>query len=314
MRTSTHQLATAALASFVAIGLAASVLASSSAHAGVSVVTTTSDLGAIAMEVGGSDVSVTVLAPADADPHYVDPRPSYLVPLSRADLVIHNGLGLEEGWLPKLLLNARNGKILPGAAGHLDASSCGFTLLEQPHGKLDRAQGDIHGGGNPHYTTDPRVARYIAATVRDTLSSLDPDNSAGYASRYETFAKALETFAVAQRKRFDALPPERRLLVTFHRSWPYLIDWLGLTVIAEVEPKPGVSPSPGHTAKVVKALRKRAVKAVLQERHYPRKTSETVARLGGATLVAVSGQTPSGSTYLDHLKALTDALYSALSK
>ncbi len=132
--------------------LALPLISEGVAAAEIKIVATLPDLAALAAEVGGERVAVTALARPTEDPHYVDPKPSLLLPLSRADLVILNGLELEVGWLPPLLVNARNGAIQPGGPGYLDASTLVATKLQVPAGRIDRAQGDIHPGGNPHFT------------------------------------------------------------------------------------------------------------------------------------------------------------------
>src|SRR5436189_3381941 len=165
----------------------------------LNVVTTTEDSGAIAREIGGDKVSVTALAKGYQDPHFVDPKPSFILAVSRADLLIVIGRELEIGWLPPLINSSRNAKIQPSGRGYLDAST-NVKILEIPTGQITRAMGDVHPSGNPHYWLDPDNGRKMAAAIRDKLSELSPADKAYFAQRYGDFDKRL---AEAQ-KRWDA--------------------------------------------------------------------------------------------------------------
>lgn len=277
----------------------------SSALAGPRVVATVPDLGAIAREVGGDGVDVTVLARPTEDPHFVDPRPSHALALSRADLVVVNGMGLEDGWLPTLLTGARNARIQPGAPGHLDASTV-ITPKQRPSGPIDRSMGDVHAQGNPHYTLDPRNAPPIARAVAERLAAVDPAGADGYRRRAEAFAAAIEAAVARWEQRAASL--RGAPVVQYHRSFVYLTDWLGLDVVAEIEPKPGIAPTPRHVLGVVRDARAREVKHVLVEGWYPATAARRVAEEAGARLVVVPGQTPEGQTYAAHVEAVVDLL------
>lgn len=283
------------------------------AAAKLRVVASLPTLGALARDVGGDDVEVEVLSSARQDPHYVDPRPDLIVKLSQADLLVQNGLELEIGWLPKLLVGARNDRIQPGAPGHFDASTL-VTPLEVPTGRLDRAMGDIHPGGNPHFLFDPRAVAAVARGLGARLATLDPPNAAAHAARAEAVAGKLEALAREERARFDALTPTQRRIVVYHRSFPYLLDWLGLSSVAEVEPRPGISPDPGHVAKVLGTLRSSGARAVLQESFYPSKTSQTLAQLAGVKLIVVPGGADfgAGQTTEAWLRAISQEVLRAL--
>lgn len=282
------------------------------ARAELQVVATLPDLAALAREVGGDRVTVTALVPPDADAHYLDPRPSLLVPLSKADLLVTAGLELEAGWLPPLVVSSRNAAIQPGGDGHLDASTV-IHRLGVPT-TVDRAQGDIHPGGNPHYTVDPRAARQIVAALAERMAALDPPHAAAYRHSAKHLDQRLARFAEAQRVRFAALPAPKRRLVTYHASMIYLFDWLGLTEAITIEPRPGVAPTPAHVAHVLEAIKSQSLGVITQESYYPTKTSQTLARLSGATLVVLPSGAPADTAYLTHLRGITDALYAALSR
>ena len=283
------------------------------AAAAVRVVATLGDLGAIAHEVGGADATVTVLAAAGVDPHRVDPRPNLILPLHSADLLLVNGLGLEDAWLAPLLVAARNGRIQRGGPGYFDTATA-VRLLEVG-GAVDRSQGDVHPGGNPHHTFDPRNGARIARALADRLAAIDPAHAAGFRSRAKGLADRLDAFAASWRGRFGQLAAPLRQLVTYHKSLTYLEDWLGLDEIATVEPRPGIPPDPGHITQILQRLRATGTHLIVQEEYHPRRTSETLARLVGARLITLHGATrcDAGESYLDHLRHVAEDLVAAAS-
>jgi zinc/manganese transport system substrate-binding protein len=295
--------------------LLASILASlpSAAVADIEVVATLPDLAAIAAEVGGERVRVTSLATSTEDPHYVDARPNLMLPLNRADLLIVNGLDLEIGWLPALQVGARNGAIQTGAEGYLDASAT-VQRLEIPDAKIDRAMGDVHPGGNPHFAFDPRAGVRIARAVADRLAALDPAHREYYLANAERLVRELRAVARKERERFLALPPEKRKVVSYHRSMTYLLDWLQLEEIINVEPRPGIAPDPRHVARVLEIMRAEGAHVILQEEHYPQSTSRTLARLTGGRLVVIHTATrfSKGERYVEHIRHLAQSIYDAL--
>lgn len=293
--------------------LALGLILSSPARADLRVVTTLPSLAALAKEIGGAHVTVHAMASPREDPHYVDAKPSHLVTLSRADLLIVNGLELEVGWLPGLQTAARNPRIQVGAAGYLDASTF-VPLLETPTARIDRSMGDIHPGGNPHFLFDARAAAAVGRGIAERLAALDPEQAATYRAAGEKTTAALLAFAKAEHERFAQLPAEKRRVIAYHRSLSYLLDWLGISASLEVEPKPGIPPNPGHVATVLKTMKATGVHVVLQEAFYPKKTSRTLTRLVGGRLVVFPGGVDfaRGETYLAHLQGITQEVYDAL--
>lgn len=283
---------------------------STPAQARLDVVTTLPDLAALAREVGGDAVQVTALVATTQDPHYVDPRPSYVLALNQAALVVVNGLELESAWLDPLLLQARNPAILKGGSGYVDASTA-VARLEVP-ASIDRSQGDIHPGGNPHYLFDPRAGAAVAGLLAQRFAAADPAQAAGYAERGQALQKRLLTLAAAQRARFDTLPAERRRVVVYHQSLTYLFDWLGLQQVITVEPKPGISPDPAHTAKVLQAMKAGTIKVILQEAFYPAKISETLTKLVGGQVVRLAGGAREDETYEVRIATLAETIHAAL--
>jgi len=297
---------------FAVAVLIMAALTRSQAFAAVKVVTTTEDLASLAREVGGDKVQVDALAKGYQDPHFVDPKPSFILQVSRADLLIAVGRELEIGWLPPLISSGRNAKIQPGAAGYLDASQ-NVKILEIPTGQITRAMGDVHPSGNPHYWLDPDNGRKIAQSIRDKLSELSPNDKAYFAQRYADFDKRL---AEAQKK-WDATmaPYKGTKLVTYHRSWPNFMERFGLNVIGYVEPKPGIPPSPSHTLDLIGEMKNQDVKLIVVEPYFDLKTPQAIAnQVGGKVLVLAPsvGGTKEASDYIQLFEYDVNLLASTL--
>ena len=261
----------------IALALAAAPLA-----AAVHVVTSLQDFASIADAVGGKRVETFALAKGYQDPHFVEPKPSFVLKLSRADLLIVAGLELEVGYLPPLIDQSRNDKIRPGAAGYLDASN-GCDILEKPTGTVTRAMGDVHPFGNPHYWLDPDNGRVIARAIAAKLSELDPSGAA----EYKTNLAAFEGRLAEGEKRWDAAlgPYAGMELVTYHNSWPNFLKRFKLTAAGYIEPKPGIPPSPAHTVELINMMTAKKIPVILMEPYFDTKTPKSVSDKTGATLV-----------------------------
>jgi ABC-type Zn uptake system ZnuABC Zn-binding protein ZnuA len=267
----------------LAFSILAAVAASRPAAAAVQVVATTADLGSLAQEIGGDRVTVTALAKGYQDPHFVDPKPSFILAVSKADLLIVVGRELEIGWLPPLINSGRNAKIQPGGRGYLDAS-LNVKILEIPTGQITRAMGDVHPSGNPHYWLEPDNGRRIAQAIRDKLSELSSADRAYFAQRYDDFNARL----AEGEKRWTAsmAPYKGTKIVTYHRSWPNFMERFGLDVIGYVEPKPGVPPSPTHTLELTAEMKRQGAKLIIVEPYFDLKTAQSIAnQVGGKVLV-----------------------------
>jgi zinc/manganese transport system substrate-binding protein len=247
------------------------------------VITTTEDLAALVREVGGDKVSVESLARGYQDPHFVEPKPSFILKLHDADLLVVIGRELEIGWLPPLLTQSRNAKIQVGSPGYLDAS-LGVRILDIPTGQITRAMGDVHPTGNPHYWLDPDNGRIIARSIAAALSRIAPADKAYFDQRYADFDRRLT--AAQQRWAAAMAPYKGTKVVTYHRSWPNFTERFGLDVIGYVEPKPGIPPSPSHTIQLIAEMKRQNVKLILVEPYFDTKTPESIARgVGGKVLV-----------------------------
>ena len=301
----------------VLVGALASAVA---AHARpLRVATTTPNLGSIARAVGGEEVEVTTFARGGQDPHFVEPRPSFIRVLSRTDLFVMVGLQLELGWVPPLLRNARNARIQPGGVGALDASE-GIPLLGVATGVVDRSQGDVHAAGNPHYLTDPVNGIRVARAIRDKLVVLRPEGEATFRANATAFEAAVTQHlfgpeAVAEHgaavlaeaalaNRSDELVPEDRLggwlgrmrphrgatAIADHNIWPYFAKRFGFEVIGFLEPFPGIAPTTRHLGEVAEQMKAAGTSVILSAAYFHPRYAEKVASATGASVVFMADQ------------------------
>jgi ABC-type Zn uptake system ZnuABC Zn-binding protein ZnuA len=254
------------------------------ARAAVNVMTATEDLADLTRQVGGERVKVESIARGYQDPHFVEAKPSFILKLAKADLLVVVGRELEIGWLPPLIQQSRNAKIQPGAEGYFDASLTA-KILELPTGQITRAMGDVHPLGNPHYWLDPDNGRRIAKAIAEKLARMAPADASYFASRYADFDKRV---ADAE-KRWDAMmvPYKGLKIVTYHRSWPNFADRFGLDVIGYVEPRPGIPPSPSHTIELIAEMKRQNVKILLVEPYFDLKTPQSIGRETGARVLVM---------------------------
>ena len=293
--------------------LSIALLAAIPASAALKVVATTSEYGALAAQLGGNRVTVTSIAKPTEDPHFVDARPSQIVALNRADVLVEGGAELEVGWLPPLLDGARNSRILAGGAGRIVASE-GIQLLDIPLA-ADRSQGDTHVAGNPHFMLDPLNSKIVAAHIVRVFSSLDPAGAAVYKANQAQFESSLQ----AKMTEWTAAlkPYAGRPIVTYHPTWRYFGRRFGLVADTFLEPKPGIPPSPPHLAKVMQKMQAEKIHILLVEPYQPRKTAEAVASRTNATLVEVCqfpGGLPGTDTYLALIDVNVKRIAAALAK
>lgn len=267
------------------VGLVCMALVAPSAEAKkLKVITSLTDLASLTQEVGGDKVDVEPLARGYQDPHFVEPKPSFLLKLRNADLLISVGLDLEIGWLPPLITQSGNGKIQPGGIGYLDASQFA-EILEIPQGTLTRAEGDVHPLGNPHYWLDPDNGRRIAKGIAAKLGEMDPEDTAYFQQRDKDFEKRL---ADADKKwQAQMAPYHGRMVVTYHRSWPNFAKHFGLDVQGYIEPRPGIPPTPSHTIELVNLMKRENIKIQLIEPYFDLKTPNSIASMTGSKVVVM---------------------------
>lgn len=281
------------------------------ANAKLNVVATLPDFGSLAREVGGDKVDVTVLAKPTEDPHFVDARPSFVVALRNADVLIDGGAELEIGWLPPLLQNARNPKIEAGKPGRVVASQ-GVRLMNVPT-SVTRAAGDVHVLGNPHFTTDPIIAKAVAQHIAQAFSAVDSANAAAYDANYKKFEATIN--AKLQQWGTAMLPFKGQAVVAYHDSWPYFAHRFGISIDLFLEPKPGIPPSPSHLAEVINQIKAQHIKAIIMEPFHDRKIAERVASATGAKVVDFAqfpGGLPATDTYVQLIDKLVANLSSAM--
>ena len=268
-----------------ALAVAASASVPLTSAAAVKVITSTEDLAALTREVGGDKVTVEALARGYQDPHFVEAKPSFVLKLHGADLLVVVGRELEAAWLPPLITQSRNSKLQPGGAGYLDASLTA-RILDVPTGQITRAMGDVHPQGNPHYWLDPGNGRRIAKAIQGKLTALSPNDSAYFAQRYADFDRRLTE---GEKRWQAAMAPYKGLkVVTYHRSWPNFAAEFGLDVIGYVEPKPGIPPSPSHQLALQEEMKRQNIKIILVEPYFDLKTPDAIARATGAKVVVLA--------------------------
>jgi len=284
-----------------ALGSAA-VLFSLTAHAAdgkLTVMTTTEDLASIAREIGGDHVVVESISRGYQDPHFVEAKPSFILKLQKADMLVVVGRELEIGWMPPLIQQSRNAKIQPGADGYLDASNQA-QILDIPQGQITRAMGDVHPLGNPHYWLDPENGKRIAKSIADKLSQLRPNDRAYFQQRLADFTGRIDA---AEKRWLGQMAPYKGMkVVTYHRSFPNFAERFGLDIIGYVEPRPGIPPSPQHTLDLINEMKRQSVKLVLVEPYFDLKTPNAIGRETGAQVLVMPPSVGGTKDVTDYFK------------
>jgi zinc/manganese transport system substrate-binding protein len=271
----------------------------------LNIVATTEDLGAIAREVAGDRADVESIARGYQDPHFVEAKPSFILRLQRADLLVVVGRELEFGWLPPLVQQSRNAKVQPGAAGYLDAS-LQARILDIPQGQVTRAMGDVHPQGNPHYWLDPENGKVIARAIAGKLSELRPADKAYFEQRLSDFSRRVDE---AEKGWLATFAPFKGLkVVTYHRSYTNFADRFGLEVIGYVEPRPGIPPTPQHTLDLVNQMNRQNVKLIIVEPYFDLKTPNAIARQTGGQVVVVPPSVGGTKEVPDYFKLFDNAV------
>jgi ABC-type Zn uptake system ZnuABC Zn-binding protein ZnuA len=289
----------------VLIALAgASPVAISPARAEVRIVASTTDLASIAEFIGGDKTRVESIAIGTADPHYVEVLPSYMMKVAKADIYLKVGLDLDR-WANEIIDGSRNGKLVV-----VDCSQ-NIQPLQRPTTKVDASMGDVHPQGNPHYWLNPANGLIVAEMVTDALAAVDGDNFMYYAGRLEEFQQRFEqkeTEWMAQAAELEGLE-----IVTFHNSWPYFTEAFGIQVAGFVEPKPGINPTPSHTAKIIELVKARGIPIIGVEPYFSRRAPNTIARLTGAEVVTLPPSV-GGAEGADDYFSLFDMIFTILKR
>ena len=277
------------------------------------IVTTTTDIASITKEIGGDFVSVDSIAKGSQDPHYIQAKPSYMVKLNRADLLIYQGLQLEIGWLHLLIKGARNSKVGPLQPGHLDLSSV-IQPLEIPLGDLDRSMGHVHPQGNPHYNLSPSNAIKMANAITDQLILLDQDNEMTYRKNLNEFVLKVNDRLSNWKSRLNKILNKK--VVVFHRTWIYLFAEFGINQLGTIEKLPGVPPTPMHLAKIKNLIEQNNVRVIIQAVHYDSKFPDLLSSKTGVKTVilpAFVGGVLEATNYLSTMEYIVTKLENAFS-
>jgi len=243
----------------------------------IKIVTTTTDMKSIAELIGGNKVSVTSIATGYQNPHFVDPKPSYIISLTKADLFVTVGLDLETGWSPQLLSSSRNTKIQKGSAGYVDASE-GVNLLQVPIA-ANRAEGDIHIYGNPHYWLDPLNGKIIARNIANGLERVDPANKSFYEANLVAFNNKIDLKLKEWQGKMAAYKGSK--IIAYHNEWVYFETRFGLQIVDFMEPKPGIPPTPSQLVKVINEVKANKIKVIISSPYFTTSSSDVVSKQTG---------------------------------
>jgi len=269
--------------SLVALIVAPLALLALPAHAALRVFACEPEWGALAQELGGDLIDVAVATSALQDPHQIQARPSLIARTRNADLVVCTGAELEIGWLPVLLQQSGNAKVQPGQAGYFAAADY-VRKLEVPS-VLDRSQGDVHAAGNPHIQTDPRNIAQVATALAARLQQVDAAHAAQYAQRQADFSQRWQQ--ATARWTAQGAPLKGASVVSQHKAFAYLYDWLGMKEVAVLEPKPGVEPTASHLQEVLAALKGVPARMVLYTAYQDPRPSEWLNKNTGIPAVKI---------------------------
>ena len=262
----------------------------------IKIVTTTSDMKSIAELIGGNKVSVSSIATGYQNPHFVDPKPSYIINLTKADLFVTVGLDLETGWSPQLLSSSRNTKIQKGAAGYVDASE-GVNLLQVPTA-ANRAEGDIHIYGNPHYWLDPINGKTIARNITNGLERVDPSNRSFYEANLVAFNNKIDTKLKEWQSKMASFKGSK--IIAYHNEWVYFETRFGLQVVDFMEPKPGIPPTPSQLVKVINEVKANKIKVIISSPYFTTSSSDVVAKQTGVKELTLATSVGAFDTIKDY--------------
>lgn len=288
------------------------LVASSTAVAKVNVMTTTTNLADLTKKVGGNLVSVQSIAKGSQDTHFIEAKPSYMVKLSKADLLIAVGHGLEAAWLPLLQRGARNPKVGPGQKAFLEVAELVPNTLEVPHGKISRADGDVHPEGNPHVILSPTNSVIIAEAIAKKLGEIDSANAAKYFSNAKAYGEKIATKLPEWKAAIEG--SKVKSIVTYHKTLSYFLDAFGVKSVIQIEPKPGVPPSTKHVLSVIKTVKDQKIPVILVENYFDPSAAERIKKDIPSVKVKTIPVAVDGDSKATDLIALYEILVNAISK
>jgi zinc/manganese transport system substrate-binding protein len=267
----------------IAALLIAGAVAPAPAYANLNVFACEPEWAALSQEIGGDKVSIYTATTGAQDPHQIQARPSLIAQARKADILVCTGAELEVGWIPMIQRQSANGKIQPNGPGDFEATR--YVRLAEIPTRLDRADGDVHAGGNPHIQTDPRNIAAVAKPLADRFAQLDPANAATYQSRYEDFNKRWT--AAIQKWESQAAQLNGAPIAVQHKNWYYLENWLGLREVVTLEPKPGIPPSSGYLSQVLDTIKAQPVKMVIRAAYEDSRPADFLRDRAGVPEVAL---------------------------
>jgi zinc/manganese transport system substrate-binding protein len=254
------------------------IVTSLQVYAEIKVVATTTTIANLVEVIGGNKVSVDYLCRGDQDPHFLEVLPSYMLKLRNADIVFKIGLDLEK-WLPQLIDGSRNDKL------ELIDLSKDISKKEVPTAKVDASQGDVHPYGNPHYWLDPENAKIMAEEIYNALTDFSSQDADYFKKNLDNFNKEIDSNMKNWTSKLSGL--KQKNIITFHKSWVYFENRFGLNVVGNVEPKPGIPPTPSHDADLIQLIKKDKIKIILMENYYSDSAPNHISESTGIKVVKV---------------------------
>jgi zinc/manganese transport system substrate-binding protein len=275
------------------------------AFANLNVVATLPWIGSLAKEIGKDRISVTTLVKPSQDPHFLDAKPSMILAARKADIIMYNGLDLEIGYLPLVIEQSKNPRIMTSMPGNFDCSR--FVKVLEKHAIVDRSMGDAHPLGNPHYHFSPTNVLHVAEGMAGVLASLDKANAEFYRANFKSFAERLRE----REKRWSAINLKGKKFVAYHKLFEYLAEEFGFRIVGYVEAKPGIPPSAGHIEALIESMKASRPDAIITTDFYPKKDSESIAAKTGVKLVYLPGDVgnmPGTGDYLSFMDKILTSL------
>ena len=282
---------------------------SQAVYASLEVFTTTTNVANLVEQVGGDKVKVTSLTKGAQDPHYVEAKPSFMLNISRADLVVSVGLGLESAWLPAVIGGSRNASISRGQKGSLILGEH-ISVLDIPNGETSRVDGDVHPEGNPHFMLDPGRVSQLADVVAAKLAELDPSNKEYFFNRSKMLKNELDRKLSGWQQQIKQSGIKQ--IVTYHKTLRYFLDRFEIKIAGQIEPKPGIPPSSNHILSTINLCKQQNIKLILVENYFDEKPARRIADevkgLKVTTIPVAVGGSPNVNSLIDLYDQLINAL------
>jgi zinc/manganese transport system substrate-binding protein len=276
------------------------------AFAAVNVVATLPWIGSLAKEIGKDKITVTTLVKPSQDPHFLDAKPSMILAARKADIIMYNGLDLEIGYLPLVIEQSKNPRIMTSMPGNFDCSR--FVKVLEKQAIVDRGMGDAHPLGNPHYHFSPTNILHVAEGMAGALADMDKANADFYRANFKSFAERLKE----REKKWSAINLKGKKFVAYHKLFEYLADEFGFQLVGYVEAKPGIPPSAGHIEALIEGMKKSRPDGILTTDFYPKNESESISAKTGVRVVYLPGDVgnlPGTGDYFSFMDKILTSLH-----